>query len=178
MLAGYLGGWIDVVLMRMTDVFLALPRLILALALVAALGPGIVNTMIAIALTSWPPYARLARTETLLARRSDFILAIELQGAGTGRILLGHILPLCLPSIIIRLTLDMAGIVLAVAAFGFLGLGPQPPTPEWGAMIAAGREYLIDHWWVSALPGAAVFVASLGFNLLGDGLRDILDPRA
>jgi peptide/nickel transport system permease protein len=176
--SGYLGGWVDTVLMRITDIFLAFPRLILALAFVAALGPGIENAIIAIAITSWPPYARIARAETLMIRNSDFIAAVQLQGASTPRIILGHVVPLCLSSLIVRVTLDMAGIILTAAGLGFLGLGAQPPSPEWGAMVATGRNYLIDQWWVAAMPGIAIFVVSLGFNLLGDGLRDVLDPKA
>lgn len=176
--AGYMGGWVDAVLMRITDIFLAFPRLILALAFVAALGPGIVNAVIAIAITSWPPYARIARAETLTIRNSDFVLAVRLQGASPFRIITRHIVPLCIPSVIIRVTLDMAGIILTAAGLGFLGLGAQPPTPEWGAMIAAGRQFIIDYWWVATMPGIAIFVVSLGFNLLGDGLRDVLDPKA
>ncbi len=176
--AGYLGGWVDTVLMRVTDIFLAFPRLILALAFVAALGPGIENAVIAIAITSWPPYARIARAETLMIRNSDFIAAVKLQGASTPRIILGHVVPLCISSLIVRVTLDMAGIILTAAGLGFLGLGAQPPAPEWGAMVATGRNYLIDQWWVAAMPGLAIFVVSLGFNLLGDGLRDVLDPKA
>jgi peptide/nickel transport system permease protein len=176
--AGYMGGWVDTVLMRITDIFLAFPRLILALAFVAALGPGIENAVIAISITVWPPYARLARAETLTIRNSDFIAAVKLQGASTPRIILGHVVPLCVSSLIVRVTLDMAGIILTAAGLGFLGLGAQPPQPEWGAMIASGRNYLIDQWWVAAMPGLAIFVVSLGFNLLGDGLRDVLDPKA
>jgi len=175
--AGYLGGWVDTVLMRITDVFLAFPRLILALAFVAALGPGIENAIIAIAITSWPAYARLARAETLTVRRADHIAAIRLQGAGVFRIIWGHVIPLCLSSMIVRVTLDMAGIILTAAGLGFLGLGAQPPEPEWGAMIASGRRFLIDFWWVATMPGIAILVVSLGFNLLGDGLRDVLDPK-
>ncbi len=175
--AGYFGGWVDVVLMRITDIFLAFPRLILALAFVAALGPGIENAIIAIAITSWPPYARLARAETLQIRDADYIAAIRLQGAGSARIIWGHVVPLCLSSVIVRVTLDMAGIILTAAGLGFLGLGAQPPQPEWGAMIAAGRRFMIDFWWVATMPGVAIFVVSLGFNLLGDGLRDVLDPK-
>lgn len=175
--AGYFGGWVDVVLMRITDIFLAFPRLILALAFVAALGPGIENAIIAIAITSWPPYARLARAETLQIRDADYIAAIRLQGAGSARIIWGHVVPLCLSSVIVRVTLDMAGIILTAAGLGFLGLGAQPPQPEWGAMIAAGRRFMIDFWWVATMPGIAIFVVSLGFNLLGDGLRDVLDPK-
>jgi peptide/nickel transport system permease protein len=175
--AGYFGGLVDTVLMRITDVFLAFPRLILALAFVSALGPGIENAVIAIALTTWPPYARVARAETLTLRESDFISAIRLQGASPIRILLRHVMPLCLSSVIIRVTLDMAGIIITAAGLGFLGLGAQPPMPEWGAMVSSGREFLLDQWWVATIPGIAIFVVSLGFNLLGDGLRDILDPK-
>ncbi len=176
--AGYFGGWVDTALMRITDIFLAFPRLILTLAFVAALGPGIENAVIAIAITSWPPYARLARAETLQIRDADYIAAIRLQGAGSARIIWGHVVPLCLSSVIIRVTLDMAGIILTAAGLGFLGLGAQPPQPEWGAMIASGRRFIIDQWWVATMPGVAIFVVSLGFNLLGDGLRDVLDPKA
>ena len=176
--AGYAGGWVDALLMRITDIFLAFPRLILALAFASALGPGIENAIIAIAITSWPPYARLARAETLQIRESDYINAIRLQGASHARILWGHITPLCLSSVIVRVTLDMAGIILTAAGLGFLGLGAQPPDPEWGAMIASGRRFLIDQWWVATMPGIAIFTVSLGFNLLGDGLRDVLDPKA
>ncbi len=175
--AGYLGGWVDAVLMRVTDIFLAFPRLVLALAFVAALKPGIENAIIAIALTSWPPYARLARAETITIRNAAFIQAAELQGAGAWRILWHHVVPLCLASVVVRLTLDMAGIILTAAGLGFLGLGAQPPLAEWGAMISTGREYLLDHWWVATMPGIAIFLVSLGFNLLGDGLRDLLDPK-
>ncbi len=175
--AGYVGGWLDTVLMRITDIFLAFPRLILALAFVAALGPGIGNAIIAISITAWPPYARIARAETLTVRNSDFIDAIRLQGASAGRIIWGHIMPLCLSSLIVRLTLDMAGIILTAAGLGFLGLGAQPPLPEWGAMISSGRQYLLEQWWVATMPGIAIFAVALGFNLLGDGLRDVLDPK-
>jgi peptide/nickel transport system permease protein len=175
--AGYAGGIVDTVLMRITDVFLAFPRLVLALAFVAALGPGIENAVIAIALTSWPPYARVARAETLTLRSSDFIAAARLQGASPARIVLRHIMPLCLSSVIIRVTLDMAGIILTAAGLGFLGLGAQPPLPEWGAMVAAGRDFILEQWWVATIPGIAIFIVSLGFNLLGDGLRDVLDPK-
>jgi len=176
--SGYFGGWLDTVLMRITDIFLAFPRLILALAFVAALGPGIENAIIAIAITSWPPYARLARAETLTIRNAEHIEAIRLQGASSARIIWGHVMPLCLSSVIIRVTLDMAGIILTAAGLGFLGLGAQPPQPEWGAMIAGGRRFIIDYWWVATMPGIAIFTVSLGFNLLGDGLRDVLDPKA
>ena len=176
--AGYLGGWVDAVLMRITDIFLAFPRLVLALAFAAALGPGIENAVIAISLTAWPPYARIARSETMTIARSDFIQAVVLQGASTWRILFRHIVPLCLSSVIVRLTLDMAGIILTAAGLGFLGLGAQPPTAEWGAMVSSGRDVILDQWWVATIPGLAIFVVSLGFNLLGDGLRDVFDPKS
>jgi len=176
--AGYAGGWLDTVLMRITDIFLAFPRLVLALAFVAALGPGIGNAVIAIAITSWPPYARIARAETLTIRQADYISAVRLLGASPWRIVLRHIMPLCVSSVIVRVTLDMAGIILTAAGLGFLGLGAQPPTPEWGAMIANGRQFVLDQWWVAAAPGAAICIVSLAFNLLGDGLRDALDPKS
>ena len=175
--AGYAGGWADVILMRITDIFLAFPRLVLALAFVAALGAGIENAVLAISLTAWPPYARIARAETLTIRGSDYINAVRLQGAGPLRIITKHIWPLCISSLVVRVTLDMAGIILAAAGLGFLGLGAQPPSPEWGAMISEGRKFILDHWWVATMPGLAIFTVSLAFNLLGDGLRDVLDPK-
>ncbi|MGM5057447.1 ABC transporter permease [Rhizobium leguminosarum] len=175
--SGYAGGWVDATLMRITDIFLAFPKLVLALAFVAALGPGIQNAIIAIAITSWPPYARIARAETLAVRRSDYISAVKLMGASPLRIVVRHVMPLCISSLIVRVTLDMAGIILTAAGLGFLGLGAQPPLPEWGAMIASGRRFILDQWWVAAMPGIAILIVSLGFNLLGDGLRDALDPK-
>ncbi len=176
-ISGYAGGVTDMVLMRITDIFLAFPRLVLALAFVAALGAGIENAVLAISLTAWPPYARMARAETLTIRSSDYISAIRLQGAGPLRIIIKHIWPLCISSLIVRVTLDMAGIILAAAGLGFLGLGAQPPSPEWGAMISEGRRFILDHWWVATMPGLAIFAVSLAFNLLGDGLRDVLEPK-
>ena len=175
--AGFAGGWVDQVLMRITDIFLAFPKLILALAFVAALGPSVTNAVLALALTGWPPYARLARAETLTIRNADFIAAARMQGASAPRLLILHIWPLCLSSLIVRVALDMAGIILSAAGLGFLGLGAQPPAPEWGAMISDGRTYILDHWWVAAMPGIAIFLVSLAFNFLGDGLRDVLDPK-
>ena len=175
--AGYMGGYTDRVLMRVTDVFLAFPRLILALAFVAAIKPGVTSAIFAIALTAWPPFARLARAETLTIRNTDFIAAVRLTGASAWRIVLRHIVPLCLGSVIVRVTLDMSAIILTAAALGFLGMGAQPPSPEWGAMIATARRFILQQWWVPMIPGIFIFVASLGFNLLGDGLRDVLDPR-
>lgn len=175
--AGYFGGWVDRVLMGLTDVFLSMPKLILALAFVAALGPGIENAVIAIAITAWPVYARIARAETLTFRNAEFISAIQMQGASHTRVIFKHIMPLCLSSTIVRVTLDMAGIILTAAGLGFLGLGAQPPLPEWGAMISSGRAFILDQWWVATMPGFAIVIVSLGFCLFGDGLRDVLDPR-
>ena len=176
-IAGYVGGNADRVLMRVTDIFLAFPRLILALAFVAAIKPGITSAIAAIALTAWPPYARLARAETLTIRNTDFIAAVRLTGASRARIILRHVAPLCLGSLIVRVTLDMSSIILTAAALGFLGMGAQPPSPEWGSMIATARRFILEQWWVPTIPGIAIFVASLAFNLLGDGLRDVLDPK-
>ena len=161
----------------MTDVFLAFPRLILALAFVAAIRPGVTSAILAIALTAWPPYARLARAETLTVRGTDYVAAVRLTGASASRIVLRHIVPMCLGSLVVRVTLDMSSIILTAAALGFLGMGAQPPSPEWGAMIASARRFILDQWWVPTIPGIAIFVASLAFNLLGDGLRDVLDPK-
>lgn len=176
-ISGYFGGWIDKILMGVTDVFLSMPKLILALAFVAALGPGIENAILAIAVTAWPAYARIARAETLTFRNSEFISAMKLVGASNARIITLHVLPLCTSSMIIRVTLDMAGIILTAAGLGFLGLGAQPPLPEWGAMISRGRTFILDQWWVATMPGFAIILVSLGFCFLGDGLRDVLDPK-
>lgn len=176
--AGYFGGWIDRVLMGFTDIFLSLPKLILALAFVAALGPGINNAIIAIAITAWPAYARIARAETLTIRNAEYIQAVQLAGGGPIRLIVRHILPLCTSSMIVRVTLDMAGVILTAAGLGFLGLGAQPPLPEWGAMISRGRTFILDQWWVATMPGFAIIIVSLGFCFLGDGLRDVLDPKS
>lgn len=176
-IAGYAGGLLDKTLMRITDIFLAFPRLILALAFVAALTPGVESAILAIALTAWPPYARLARAETLQFRHSDFIAASRLSGASPLRIILRHVMPLCVPSLIVRVTLDMSSIIITAASLGFLGMGAQPPSPEWGTMIATARRFLFSEWWVPLMPCIAIFLTSLAFNFLGDGLRDVLDPK-
>ncbi|GBU14210.1 D,D-dipeptide ABC transporter permease [Enterobacterales bacterium] len=175
--AGYTGGLLDRILMRITDIFLAFPRLILALAFVAALKPGIESAILAIALTAWPPYARLARAETMQVRGTDYIAACRLTGATSARIIWRHIMPLCVPSLVVRITLDMSSIIITAASLGFLGMGAQPPSPEWGAMIATARCFLFEEWWVPLIPAVAIFVTSLAFNFLGDGLRDVLDPK-
>lgn len=175
--AGYLGGWTERVLMRITDIFLSLPNLVIALALVAMLGPGLMNGALALALTSWPPFARQARAETLALRRSDYLAAARMQGINGLRLMFGHILPLCMPSAVVRAALSLGGIILSAAGLGFLGMGVQPPTAEWGSMVAEGSKVIFDQWWVAAAPGGAILFASLAFNLTGDGLRDRLDTR-
>ncbi|MFW0758727.1 ABC transporter permease [Pseudomonas sp. H11T01] len=175
--AGFYGGWPERILMRMTDVVMAFPQLVLALAFVAILGPGLLNGALALSLTAWPAYARQARAETSVLRDSDYLAAAHLQGIRGARLLLGHVLPLCLPSVIVRVAMNLGGIILAAAGLGFLGLGVQPPTAEWGSMVADGSRVIFDQWWVAAAPGIAILLASLSFNLLGDGLRDVLDPR-
>lgn len=174
LVAGLAGGPVETALMRFTDAALALPRLVLALALVATLGPGLVNGILALSLTAWPAYARQARVEAALLRKKDHLAATRMAGIGWGRLLVFHVLPLCLPSAVVRAALDMATMVLAAAGLGFLGLGIQPPTPEWGTMVAEGSRVVYDQWWVATFPGLAILTASLGFTFLGDGLRDRL----
>ena len=175
--SGFFGGRVDEILMRLTDMFLAFPKLILAMAVASALGPNLNNAIFAIAVASWPSYARLARGETLVIRELEYIDAARAIGANHLRILFRHVLPSCLPTIIVRISLDMGGIILTAAGLGFIGFGAQPPTPEWGIMISDGRNFLHEQWWVSTFPGIAILIVVLGFNLLGDGVRDILDPR-
>jgi len=170
--AGYVGGWIDRVLSGLTNTVMAFPQLVLALAFVGILGPGLPNVALALVLTGWPAYARLARAETQLLRRSDYIAAAEMLGIAGPRLLFGHLLPACVPALRVRLALDLAGIILAAAALGFLGLGVRPPRPEWGAMVAEGGRVVFDQWWLAAAPGAAIFLLTLGFNCLADGLRE------
>jgi len=175
--AGYFGGAVDEILMRITDMFLAFPRLVLAMALTAALGPNLTNTMIAIALVDWTVYARLGRAEAIKVKSQPYIEAIRAIGANDFRIIVFHVLPMSISPVIVQLTLRMGTIILTAAGLGFLGLGAQPPTPEWGAIVSGGRSYLVDQWWITTFPGIAIAIVVLGFNLLGDGIRDILDPR-
>jgi len=177
LMAGYFGGWIDEIIMRIADIFMAFPRLILAMAIGAALGPNLKNTMIAIALTMWPVYARLARGETLSIKERTFIEAERALGSSNLKILIFNILPLCFSTLIVRATLDMGNIIRIAAGMSFLGLGAQPPTPDWGLMISSGRNFLINQWWVPTFPGFAILLTVFGFNLLGDGIRDISDPH-
>lgn len=176
-LAGYVGGWTREVIMRVTDVFLSVPGLVLAIAIVAALGPGMVNAMIALSLVWWPGYVRLLESKTLSLKNELYIDSARAVGASTGRIVLVHILPNCVSPIIVKASMDMGLAILAAASLGFIGLGAQPPFPEWGAMISVARNYLPVWWWYAAFPGMAIFLTVLGFNLMGDGLRDVLDPK-
>lgn len=165
-------------IMRVTDLFLAVPGLALALAIVAALGPGIGNCIAALSLVWWPGYVRLVQAKTLSVKEELFVEASRALGARTPWILWHHILPNCLSPIIVKISMDMGLAILAAASLGFIGLGAKPPAPEWGAMISVARSYMPDWWWYSLFPGSAIFLTVLGFNLLGDGLRDILDPKS
>lgn len=177
-IAGYAGGWVDDILMRVTDIFLTVPALVLAIAISAALGKGIINTMIGISLVWWPGFARLTRSLVLSLREEPFVEAAYGIGAGHMRIIFRHILPNAVSPIIIKMTTDFGFAVLTAAALGFIGLGAQPPTPEWGAMINDGRRYFPDEWWIATFPGLAIWLLVFSWNLIGDGLRDVLDPRA
>jgi len=177
-LAGTAGGKVREAIMRVTDLFLSVPGLVLAIALVAALGPGIVNAMIALVLVWWPGYVRLAESKALSIREEPYIEAARVSGAPAFRILWRHVLPNSVSPIIVKMSMDIGQSILAVASLGFIGLGAKPPTPEWGAMISIARGYLPDWWWYAVYPGAFIYASVLGFNLLGDGLRDILDPRS
>ena len=175
--AGYLGGWWDEALMRITDIFLAFPALILAMAIAGALGPSLQNALIAVAVVTWPIYARLIRGQVLFLREREFVLAAHAVGAGSGLILRRHIVPNTLSPMLVQASFDMGATILAVAGLSFIGFGAQPPTPEWGVMISEGRNYITTHWWTTFFPAMAMLFAVAGFNLVGDGLRDVLDPR-
>jgi peptide/nickel transport system permease protein len=177
-LAGYLGGWADEAMMRVTDMFLAFPALVLAMAVAAALGRGLTNAMIAITFVWWPWYARLVRSQVLMLKDREFVLASKAIGASNRRVLFRHILTNCWPQVIVQASLDVGYAILVTASLGFIGLGAEPPTPEWGSMVAQGRNFLLTHWWYPTIPGLAIMITVLGFNLLGDGLRDALDPRS
>ncbi len=177
-IAGFVGGWTDEGLMRLTDLTLTIPSLILAMAIAAALGPGFANMVIAISLSWWPGYARLVRGEVLAAREEVYVTAARAIGASPARILFRHILPNVVSPIIVKMSLDMGFAILTVAGLGFIGIGVRPPTPEWGTLLSLSRSYMPDYWWTAMAPGLAMFLAVFGFNLLGDGLRDILDPKA
>ena len=177
MIAGLAGGVTQEVIMRITDIFLSIPGLVLAIAIVGALGPGIVNAMLALSLVWWPGYVRLIQAKTLSLKNESYVEAARALGASQLRIVFIHILPNCTSPIVVKASMDMGMAILGAASLGFLGLGAQPPYPEWGAMISIARTYLPDWWWYSVFPGMAISLTVLGFNLLGDGLRDILDPK-
>lgn len=177
-IAGYVGGWLNEIIMRVTDIFLSIPGLLLALAIVGALGPGIRNAMLALSIVWWPGYVRLVQGKTLSLREESFVEAAKSIGASKLRIIFSHILPNCTSPIVVKASMDMGMAILFAANLGFIGVGAQPPEPEWGAMISTGRNYLPDHWWMATFPGLAILITVLGFNLLGDGLRDVLDPQS
>ena len=175
--AGYYKGWFDSIIMRFMDILLAFPHILLAIVIVAYLGPGLRNAMMAIGIISIPRFARIVRASVMEEFEKDYVTAAKAVGATNGRILFNAICPNCLAPIIVQASLGFGAAILDAAGLSFLGLGAQPPTPEWGAMIAMGRSLILRAWWVMTIPGIAIMLAVLGFNLLGDGLRDALDPR-
>jgi peptide/nickel transport system permease protein len=177
LVSGYYGGKIDTLLMRITDIFMAFPRLVLALAFASALGPGIYNVIIAISIVYWSFYARLIRGVVLQIRNELYIQAAKAVGASDLRIMFRHILPMVTAPLLVQATLDIGGTILLASGLGFLGIGVQPPTPEWGVMVSEGRRFITHEWWVSTFPGLFILIATLGFNLLGDALRDVLDVK-
>jgi peptide/nickel transport system permease protein len=177
LLAGYFGGWLDAVIDNVVNVILAFPFLLLALAAVAVVGPSFTNIIVVLGVTGWPVYARVVRAETLKYREREFVQAARALGVGSARILGGHVLPNLANTIIVMASLEVARMIILESFLSFLGLGIQPPVPSWGGMLGEGRVYMLTHWWLAALPGAAIFVTTLGINLLGDGLRDVLDPH-
>jgi peptide/nickel transport system permease protein len=177
MVSGYYGGLLDQVLMRFTDIFISFPTLILAIAMTAALGPSLSNAVIAMIIVWWPIYARLIRSEVLAIKEKDYIQAIRVLGANPFKILAFHVLPNAIDAVIVRASIDFGNAVMFCAALSFIGLGAQPPQPEWGAMVTTGKDYLRDAWWLVTFPGLAIFLTVMGFNLLGDGIRDYLDPK-
>lgn len=176
--AGYLGGWVDEAIMRVGDLFMAFPPVLLAMLIVTALKPSLFNAGLTLVIIDWAGYARVMRSQTLTVMNQEFVTAARSVGASDVRIMLRHILPNCLGPLIVQMTLNMGTTALSAAALGFLGLGAQAPTPEWGLMISEGRQYFLDAWWYPAFPGFAIALVVLAFNFIGDGLRDILDPRA
>jgi dipeptide transport system permease protein len=177
LIAGYVGGWVDTVVMRIMDVILAFPSLLLALVLVAILGPGLVNAMIAIAIVLQPHFVRLTRAAVMSEKTRDYVVSARVAGAGPLRLMVVTILPNCLAPLIVQATLSFSNAILDAAALGFLGMGAQPPAPEWGTMLAEAREFILRAWWVVTFPGLAILITVLAINLVGDGLRDALDPK-
>jgi len=176
-IAGYYRGWIDTVIMRLLDCILAFPALLLAVVLVAILGPGLTNGMIAIALVLQPHFVRLTRAAVMTEKTRDYVTAARLAGAGPIRLMFRTILPNCMAPLIVQATLSFSNAILDAAALGFLGMGAQPPAPEWGTMLAEAREFILRAWWVVTFPGLAILITVLAINLMGDGLRDALDPK-
>lgn len=176
-IAGYCRGWVDTVIMRVMDIILAFPSLLLALVLVAVLGPGLTNAMIAIALVMQPHFVRLTRAAVMTEKTRDYVTAVKVSGAGSMRLMFKTILPNCMAPLIVQATLSFSNAILDAAALGFLGMGAQPPTPEWGTMLAESREFILRAWWVVTFPGLAILITVLAINLMGDGLRDALDPK-
>jgi dipeptide transport system permease protein len=176
-IAGYFGGWLDTLIMRVMDVILAFPSLLLALVLVAVLGPGLTNAMIAIALVLQPHFVRLTRAAVMAEKNREYVTAARVAGAGNFRLMFKTILPNCLGPLIVQATLSFSNAILDAAALGFLGMGAQPPTPEWGTMLAEAREFILRAWWVVTFPGLAILITVLAINLIGDGLRDAFDPK-
>lgn len=176
-IAGTLGGWTDEFIMRITDIFLSFPPLLLAIAISALAGPSLRNAIIAIAASWWPWYTRLVRGQTISLKERKFVQAAEAIGTGRGRIIFGHIVPNTISPVIVQASMDMGGVILTIASLSFLGLGAQAPTPEWGLMISVSRSYFLDAWWFSLYPGLAILITVLAFNLLGDGFREALDPK-
>jgi peptide/nickel transport system permease protein len=177
LIAGYFGGKVDDIIMRFADMVLAFPSLLLAIAIVASLGPSLMNALIAVSLPWWPWYTRLMRSQVLSIREMQFVESARAIGVSRWRIMFRHILPNCLSPIIVQATLDMGYIILAIAGLGFLGLGTQPPTADWGVMVSDGREFFMIQWWISTFSGGAIFLTVLAFNLVGDGIREALDPK-
>jgi len=177
LLVGYRRGWADEALMRVTDIFFAFPSLILAMAIAGALGPSLRNALIAVGVVLWPVYARLVRGQVLVLREREFVQAAQAIGSPTRMILFRHLLPNVLAPLLVQASFDMGSTILTVAGLSFIGFGAQPPTPEWGVMISEGRNYITTQWWLTAVPAAAILLFVASFNLVGDGLRDILDPR-
>ena len=178
MISGFFGGRVDTLVQRLTDVFLTVPPLILAMAVSAALGPSLINVVWAISLVWWPGYCRLTRAEVLHKKQEVFVEAARAIGAPIHRIILRHVLPNILTPVVVKATMDVGFAVLTLASLGFIGLGAQPPDPDWGRMIADGRRYLPESWWLTFFPGVAIFLSVFGFNILGDGIRDVFDPRS
>ena len=176
-IAGYFRGWVDTVIMRIMDIILAFPSLLLALVLVAVFGPGLTNAMIAIALVYQPHFVRLIRAAVMAEKSKDYVTAAKVSGAGTLRLMFRTILPNCMAPLIVQASLSFSSAILDAAALGFLGMGAQPPTPEWGTMLAEAREFILRAWWVVTFPGLAILITVLAINLVGDGLRDALDPK-